>query len=668
MTLIYKIRNLGVSGQIRLAMVVLSLLTLIIGSLGIYAIDRIEQASAKSISHHENLTRPVAHVVIQTLQCRRYEKDMFLNLEDPEVFSRYLTKWALAVDTLSARLTTYRDNCDLTLQITKAEKWLADLNNYQQVVMTVVGDIQSQKIKTPQEANKAMMPLKNIVRSLIVSSFTAFDQEFALADRVDQRLNKQTAIIQSVLVTMLLIVVAVCLVAMLIIPSRIVGPIRSLNRAAEKLRDGQMNSRISLDMPDNEVGQLGVVFNQMAAQLQQREFELNQALDHAETLNIAKTTFLMNMSHELRTPLTAILGFADLLNKQVENDESVDAINRSGQHLLRIVDDLLQLTEIETNQFKAYGQNASLKLLIMEVVKDLEPVFDSKQLQVELSEDFPTEQTIFTDPLRLKGVFYHLLENAAKFTAKGSNLNRCQRSDQEEQFVVEIQDTGQGMSVAQLGRAGELFQKGDESLTRSNGGVGTGLALCKRTLEYMQGKLEIVSEQNVGTCVTITLPFKANLEVAQADICDHDHIESISDEAPENIPTGRRRVLVVEDTPDLQKLVSSLLKQIKVDVDVVGNGKLGVEAAMKAKLMDKPYDLILMDMQMPVMDGYTATRQLRRNGYCYPIVAMTAHAMDGDRQKCLYAGCDDYMAKPLNPAMFIRYARHWLEHPLIRVI
>lgn len=649
-------------------MIILSLLTLLIGSLGIYAMARIERASSKSIRRHENLTKPVAHIAVQILQCRRYEKDMFLCLDDSEIFLKYLTKWALAVDVLSARITIYRNHCEQIQQISKAESWLAELNHYQQAVMRVVDDIQTQKIKTPQQANQAMMPHKNTVRTLIVSSFNAFDQEFALASRVDQNLYKQTALIQSVWVTMLLIVIGVSVVAMLIIPSRIVGPIRSLNHVAEKLRDGQMNARVSFVMPDNEVGQLGVVFNQMASELQQRELELSQARDQAEKLNSAKTTFLMNMSHELRTPLTAILGFADLLDKQVTNDESVDAINRSGQHLLRIVDDLLQLTEIETNQFKTYGKTANLKLLIMEVVEKLQPIFDSKQLTVALSGDYPVEQEIYTDLVRLKGILCHILENAAKFTDKGTIQIRCEMSSETQQFIIEIQDTGTGMSVAQLKHAGELFKLGDDSLTRTNSGIGTGLALSKRTLEYMQGKLEIVSEQNVGTCVTITLPVKANLEPAKPAYSNSVEVNSNEVDSQKEIFSGRRRVLVVEDTADLQRLLCSLLKQINVDVDVVENGKLGVDAAMKAKLMDKPYDLILMDMQMPVMDGYAATRQLRRNGYCFPIVAMTAHAMNGDRQKCLYAGCDDYMAKPINPAMFIRYARHWLEHPLIRVI
>lgn len=648
-------------------MLLLLLFCMVIGGSSLYAITLLRETTFAQINAYEYQTRPAAHIAVQTLQCRRYEKDMFLNLADSQRFEEYLDRWSVSVDALSHVLTEFREHTVDSQQILDAEKWLAYLDAYQKAVHQVVEEIRAQRITTPAQANGAMTHGKDTIRTLILNSFSKFDHEFAVAQINQQNFYHQAGHLQNMITVVLLLIIIVSVMALILIPNRIVQPLRKLEQATRQLGDGDLTTRFSKDMPDNEIGRLGTMFNQMAEHIQEREIQLNDARREAESHNLAKTTFLMNMSHELRTPLTSIIGFADLLDEPELCDESIVAIQRSGQHLLRIVDDLLQLTEIETHQFQLSPCQVTIGDLISELVEELKPSADDKDLQLIMPDDEQMQFVVETDPLRLKGVLHHLMENAIKFTERGHVIVRCDQTDDKSTLLLEIKDTGMGMTVQQINRAGELFVMGDSSLTRVRGGLGTGLALCKRVLEYMQGSLHILSQPGIGTSVTVTLPMQIDMQKLEVHLPSA-VAKDTSIARPTRAANGRNHVLVVEDTPEIQKLIHSLLRQIGIHVDLADNGQIALEMAMRSHINEHPYDLIIMDMQMPVLDGYAATRQLRLQGYQYPIVALTAHAMIGDRQKCLDAGCDDYMIKPIDPAMFIRYVRHWLEHPLIRVI
>ena len=639
-------------------MIIMSLAMVLLGIISLYGLNHLQQEWERLADHSKHHTRPTAQIATQILQCRRYEKDMFLNLLDIPRFESYLNKWNQKISQLSETLGDYSDHCSASNKIKEAERWLVDVNLYQNAVMTIVQQIKAKEIQTPQQANLAMMPQKHSVRSLILDSFITFNNNYLATQRITQHHAREMTFFKSILFILLPLLILGCTVAMINIPRRIVNPLKSLNLAATRLRDGDLNARVDTNLPNNELGKLGITFNEMAQQLQLHEVQLREACNAAESLNISKTRFLTNISHELRTPLTAILGYAECLHQPDMLDESAQVITRSGEHLLQIVNNLLQLTEIETNQFHVYGQQTQLMELIREVTQEIEPACINKQLQLILPQNMALEHDIYTDPLHLKGILEHLLNNAVKFTPQGSISIRCRESKQDQCFVIEIQDTGKGMTPIQIQRAGQLFEQGDDSLTRTHGGLGNGLALSKRILEYMEGQLSIQSKVDTGTCITLTLPFHApNMPAAE---------KSPSPTTPLTTPhpsttTTHPRVLIVDDTPDMLKLACSLLNRVDIKTDCAGNGQIAVDMAMRSQQLKQPYDLIIMDMQMPQLDGYQATRYLREHGYTHLIVAHTAHALNADRQKCLDAGCDDYIAKPIEPKQFIKYVQNYLK-------
>lgn len=655
---------MSLSGQIRLVMTFMSILVLLIGAVAIVSVMRIQQTNEREVQEHEQLTQPVAHIAVQTLQCRRYEKDMFLNLQDAQVFQNYLVKWTVAVDSLTHSIDIYRNNNYDPKHILMAERWLANVQTYQQIVMNITEEIEQGVIQTPRQANLALVPHKHTVRTLLVSSFDAFNREFLDASAAAQKLHDQTSVNITIVAGMVLLVFVVSVLSLLILPARIANPIKSLAGVAAQLRDGNMQARVHEDVSDNEIGQLGLIFNEMAQRIEQRAAQLEEARKEAESVNEAKTSLLMNMSHELRTPLTSILGFVQCLDEPDTREESIDIITRSGEHLLEIVDDLLQLTEIETQQFKLYGEDVSFKDIIYPVIEKHQNAIIEKELQLILPEDHHLDIKLFTDPAKLAGVLRQILSNAIKFTAEGSIQISCEHFIQEGHIRIEIQDTGMGMSEQMIKQAGTLFWQGDASLTREEGGLGTGFALIKRVLEYLEGSLSIVSELGVGTCMTIQIPLEAKSLTGYQSDSPPSTVQSF---LPQPEPFKPRRILVAEDAIDIQKLVGSLLSKIEVDVEMVNNGQEAVNAAMRSRLQEQPFDLILIDMQMPVMNGYDAVRQLRWQGYHYPIVAFTAHAMTGDRQKCMNAGCDDILIKPIDPQSFTRKVQHWLKRPLVHM-
>ena len=363
-------------------MLILLVLSLMIGAFSFHVLHNIRISTNHNVTQQEHLTRPAAHITVQTLQCRRYEKDMFLNLANRDRFENYFVQWANTVDALTRAINNYRQNAVNGEQILIAEQWFAHSKQYQEMVLQVVHDIRDGHITSPSQANMALAPHKNIIRSLTHNSFSIFDQEFAQSCIAGQNLQQQTQQSQQWIGLLLAMVVVVSLIALVTIPRRIVHPLRTLEHTASQLRDGDLTARLSQDFPGNELGRLGMTFNEMADQIELREEELIKAKAHADSLNQAKTSFLMNMSHEVRTPLTTILGFAEFLDDASMVEESIEAITHSGQHLLRIVDDLLQLTEIETNQIILKGDTFGLGSLIESLVEELEPRASEKNLEL----------------------------------------------------------------------------------------------------------------------------------------------------------------------------------------------------------------------------------------------------------------------------------------------
>jgi len=405
--------------------------------------------------------------------------------------------------------------------------------------------------------------------------------------------------------------------------------------------------------------------------------EMNQRLDEArrfaEVASQSKSEFLANMSHEIRTPMTAILGFSETLLdpelSEVERLEAVTTIRRNGQYLLQIINDILDLSKIEAGKLGIEKQACVLPGIIAEVGSLMRVRTDAKGLSFDVQYAGAVPETIHTDPVRLRQILINLVGNAIKFTERGGVrlVTRFVHDDPKlPRIEFDVVDTGIGMTPEQVTRLFQPFGQADSSTTRRFGGTGLGLHISRRLTDLLGGEIKVVdSKPGCGTCFRVSLDtgsldgVKMITDPLTATVLD-------SEDAAGSSPHGAAqaeacgssrldcRILLAEDGPDNQRLISFMLKKSGADVTVAENGQVAVDKVLSAREADRPFDVVLMDMQMPVLDGYGATSLLRHKGYTGPIIALTAHAMAGDSDKCLKAGCDDYATKPINRAKLIR--------------
>ncbi|MHB1035423.1 MAG: PAS domain S-box protein [Pirellulales bacterium] len=409
------------------------------------------------------------------------------------------------------------------------------------------------------------------------------------------------------------------------------------------------------------------------------EDEVHTAKDAANAANRAKSEFLGNMSHEIRTPLTAILGYTDMLYEEVmccpvcpdhtrcqrrlSGCEAVGTVKRNAEHLLQVVNDILDLSKVEAGKMEIEPTRCSPVQLVAEVVSLMRVRAEAKQLKLEMELVHPLPETVFTDPLRLRQVLVNLVGNAIKFTDQGEVriIARLVSEDGPPRLRFDVTDTGIGMNEEQIGKLFQPFTQVDSSATRKFGGTGLGLAISKRLAEVLGGAIEVRSTPGKGSTFRVTIdpgPLEGIRMIQNAQEALLERPPTTTTATPDKIEL-HGRILLVEDGLDNQRLIRFLLEKAGAEVAVVENGQLAVEAALAAREVGEPFDMILMDMQMPVMDGYEATRALRGRGYTGPIVALTAHSMVADRQKCLDAGCDDYATKPVDRQKLLATVAHW---------
>ncbi|MGB0948344.1 MAG: ATP-binding protein, partial [Pseudoalteromonas marina] len=477
------------------------------------------------------------------------------------------------------------------------------------------------------------------------------------------------------LITGLIVIISVISLPILIfvvVRNLLLNPIELLGAASHRVGDGDL----AVSLPahtDDEVGILFNDFNHMVNQIRHYQQQLEEykhhledkvesrtqalesmnsqlelAITQAEQANQLKSRFLANMSHEIRTPLTAIMGFTEQLlhNDKIVNDKQhLSTILRNSKHLLELINNILDLSKIEAEKLAVEQASVNVVQLIHDIESIITPLAQEKRLELNIIFDLPIPQTIYTDVTRLKQILINVANNAVKFTEQG-HVSICVHYHAKSNLIeFVITDTGIGMSEHQISRVFKPFEQADATTTRRFGGTGLGLCISKNLANLLGGDIKLESEVGEGSEFSISAACHLKGKTPELELLvDHAQL------TPEKDPllsfatnSFDANILVAEDNPDNQLLIKLLLQTWGLEPDIANNGAQAVEMALV-----NDYQLIIMDMQMPVMGGLEATKMLRHAAYDGPIIALTANVMNHDIGTYIEAGCDKALGKPID--------------------
>lgn len=427
---------------------------------------------------------------------------------------------------------------------------------------------------------------------------------------------------------------------------------RIFRRSDESYRYHMLRAVPEMDMVGNI--RSWIVTNTDIDDLKKIEHELILANSKSIAASRAKTNFLANMSHEIRTPLGAVLGFAELMANpnQTENDrlECLDTIRRNGELLSQLIGDILDLSKIEAGHLEIEKVKFSLAELLGAVTHSMHHQAYQRGIALEVKLETEVPKEIHSDPTRLRQILFNIIGNAVKFTERGAVTIGVRLVQAEDPLIsITVTDEGTGIDDEQAQKLFQPFIQADSSTTRKYGGTGLGLSLSRKLARELGGDVSLTaSEPGKGSSFTITF--------SPGDISDTVFIDKLVQNTPKahtidpNIPSLKGlNILLVEDSPDNQTLITRFLKAAGATVELADNGNEGV-----TKALAHPYDLILMDIQMPILDGYKATEKLRSMGIKKPILALTAYALKEEKERCLSSGCNGHLTKPINRSELIK--------------
>lgn len=378
----------------------------------------------------------------------------------------------------------------------------------------------------------------------------------------------------------------------------------------------------------------------------------------ADAANESKSQFLANMSHEIRTPLTAIIGFGEeLLDPRIspsDHSQAVDMVVRNGRHLLELINDILDLSKIEAGALDMEVLPVELLSLVNDIAAAMRLRATQKGLSLRVSFGSAVPKRIQTDPTRLKQILINLIGNAIKFTESGSvelRISLVLGGDKRTaaQLLCEVIDTGIGITTEQIQKLFKPFSQADQSTTRKYGGTGLGLAISRRLAQMLGGDMHVSSDAGRGSNFAVQIGVGSIIGVEHFEPSQAQQFSQDETAKREELATnlGNLRVLLVDDAPDNRLLVTRLLQKSGASVQTADDGRQGVDIALAAAETSHPFDVILMDMQMPVLDGIGATCELRAKNYQGPIIALTANALASDIERCMSVGCNGYSPKPI---------------------
>jgi signal transduction histidine kinase len=403
----------------------------------------------------------------------------------------------------------------------------------------------------------------------------------------------------------------------------------------------------------------------LEAQVEARTHELLLAKQKAEQATAAKAAFLAMMSHEIRTPLNGVLGMAQMLARSELNDEQrsrIEVILSSGQGLLTVINDVLDYSKMEAGKLDIVTEPVSIKNLLQEVVGLFEHKAEEKQLQLSCVVAAGADEYVYADLTRLKQILFNLVGNAIKFTQLGSiqvKVDSLERSEEQMHCIFRVTDTGIGIERQVIKELFAEFTQAEATTTRNYGGTGLGLAICRRLVEMMGGQIDVESKPGVGSTFWFSLPFRI---ATHAEVTAQQQARAVSQHGHHKLDL---HVLLVEDNMVNQMVACAMLDDMGVQYAIAENGAIAAQMAVASH-----FDLILMDCQMPVMDGYTATQQIRQftqgSNNATPIIALSAEAGEGFAGRCRAAGMNDVLNKPVEYNDLYNMLLKWKPQPINR--
>ncbi|MES2744689.1 MAG: response regulator [Bdellovibrionota bacterium] len=411
---------------------------------------------------------------------------------------------------------------------------------------------------------------------------------------------------------------------------------------------------------DGAINGVMILGSEVTQQIAARE-AIQTAKDISDAANASKSNFVANMSHEIRTPIGIIIGFCEILLEdnmpEHERREYLHRVIRNAKSLTRIIDDILDLAKVEAGKLELEASQFSLIELVKEVVDSLSERARDKGLYLDLVQETAIPELLQSDALRLRQILFNIIGNAVKFTSNGGVTVKLSSTEESNGpvFIVKVTDTGVGLNRGQIERLFKPFVQADGSTSRTFGGTGLGLVISLRLAQALGGDIEVV-EYGEGLGCTFVIRFRDGIVPRGRKII---HAEGEKRPSAQENRLDGLSILLAEDSIDNQVLVKRILTRSGASVSIVENGVDAVEYAM---MNDSSFDLVLMDVQMPKMDGYEATRSLRKAGYAKPIIALTAHAMTDEREKTLQAGCNAHLTKPINSQDLIATIRAHFSH------